>query len=345
MAWVLVCNFCCIFRKIIANTLLPMPHQPIKVGSAFEGWSPLEKDIIYRVFVPLLPPPWHCFKTEPCIARETPARNFQVRVDLECGCITSYSQSKGLCFLHHFRELRKNHVPNILDTLCTNFYLDVNKTAQWFHLLVTSAWKFFPLSSRCCLTMLPSSRSCKFCITGDSKSITIEMMFGVQQHSSDIFVSNESPEGIFMRNTIWSESYAVAEAKFFRELGSQAPHGSFHLECLRVCARILVGTGFSTYTLKTVVMHLLTTIPLKDWRERDFLLRLRDIMQYLRVCLEEKRLYHFFFGNKKVPKGLDLPLDLQEAEAVNLFYYLVGNPDAHAKALREFMQLRYWLTR
>ena len=75
---------------------------------------------------------------------------------------------------------------------------------------------------------------------------------------------------MFTSSTTRPENCAVAELNFFRHTARQAPHDSLHLKCLQLCARILVGTGFSTYTLKTAVMHLLTTIPLSGWRRRDY---------------------------------------------------------------------------
>ncbi|NXW38577.1 IPIL1 protein, partial [Phaetusa simplex] len=152
-------------------------------------------------------------------------------------------------------------------------------------------------------------------------------------------------EAIFTPSTIWAESYAVAEVKFFRHVARQAPHDTSHLKCLQLSAHTLVGTGFSTYTLKTIVMHLLNTIPLSSWRRREFLMRLQDIMWYLHGCLEEKRLDHFFFGNENMPEDIVLPLDIQTAKPINLFQYLVHDPTAHTKALREFSVLQDQLIR
>ncbi|NWQ94022.1 IPIL1 protein, partial [Burhinus bistriatus] len=152
-------------------------------------------------------------------------------------------------------------------------------------------------------------------------------------------------EAIFTPSLMWPESYAVAEVKFFRHLARQAPCDTFHLKCLQVCTRILVGTGFSHYTLKAVVMHLLNTIPLSRWRMSKFLMRLQDIMEYLRSCLQEKCLDHFFFGNKNVPEEIILPPAFQTAQPLNLFQRLVQDPDAHTKALSEFNKLQDWLTR
>ncbi|XP_009506985.2 inositol 1,4,5-trisphosphate receptor-interacting protein-like 1 [Phalacrocorax carbo] len=340
-------NLVLVFQMLLSNSLMPVLQAAIGVGSAFEGWSPREKDITYRLLVPLKPPRGHAFHLELCTDEEMPVRCFCIRVELVCTCMTEQLAGEMLCLLHHpEEELRRNQDPSLLDTLCTGSYLDVQKTARWLHLLVKGAWVVLPQSSRCHLMMLPPSRSCKFQVTKDySKKHTIEMMFGVQQGDSDIFLSSQSTEAIFTPSTIWSESYAVAEMKFFRHIARQVPRDSFHLRCLQLCARAMVGTGFSTYTLNTAVMHLLTTIPLSGWRRRDFLLRLQDIMRYLRCCLEEKCLDHFFFGNENMPQEIVLPPALQAAEPPNLFQHLAQDPAAHAEALHDFYELRDRLTR
>ncbi|KAM6335813.1 LOW QUALITY PROTEIN: inositol 1,4,5-trisphosphate receptor-interacting protein-like 1 [Podargus strigoides] len=275
----LVHDYITVFRQELVNSFLPVPQRAFEVGSAFEGWSPHENDVTYHVFVPRAPPGFS-FHLEPCAVGQTLARNFRVRVDLECICRPEQLVNRQ-CYLHHSTgERRRNWDPSVLDILCTDSYLDSEKTALWFHHLPRDSWRALPLSSRCRLRMPPSRRSGKFQLRKGSKVITIEMMFGVQQGMSDIFVSSQSTKGRFTPSTTWPESYAVAETKFFTQLALQAPPDSPHLRCLQVCARILVGTGFSTYALKTVVMHLLTTIPLRAWRRRYFLEQLEDIMQY-----------------------------------------------------------------
>ncbi|NXW12052.1 IPIL1 protein, partial [Fregetta grallaria] len=292
-------SFILLFREILSKSFYPVLQPAIGVGSAFEGWSPREEDIIYRLLVPLQPPHGHAFHRVLDTTQAMPARNFGIRVELVCTCTNEQLAGEMLCFLHHpEEELRRNQDPSFIGTLCTGSYLDVLKTTRWFQQLVKASWVVLPQSATDRLTMLPSSRSCKFQVTERNKKIVfIEVMFGVQQGDSDIFLSSETTEAIFTPSTMWSESYSVAEVKFFRATARNAPEDSCHLRCLQLCNRIVVGTGFSTYIMKTVVMHLLTTVPLSRWRRKHFLLRLLDIMQYLCCCLEEKRLNHFFFGN------------------------------------------------
>ncbi|NXY69885.1 IPIL1 protein, partial [Glareola pratincola] len=141
------------------------------------------------------------------------------------------------------------------------------------------------------------------------------------------------------------ESYAVAEVKFFRHMARQALHDTCHLKCLQLCAHTLVGTAFPTYTLKTVVMRLMNTIPSSSWRRREVLMRMHDIVWYLHGCLVEKCLDHFFFGNENMPEDIVLPPDIQTAKPINLFQHLVDDPDAHVSALHDFEAVQDRLTR
>ncbi|XP_075008510.1 inositol 1,4,5-trisphosphate receptor-interacting protein-like 1 [Calonectris borealis] len=342
-------RFILAFQEDLSNSFFPVPQSAIGVGSAFEGWSRRlkEEDIVYCLLVPLKPPRGHVFHLELDNAREMLARTFHIRVELVCTCLNEQLAGEMLCFLHCPEdELRRNQNPGLLGTLCTGSYLDVQKTARWFQNLVERAWVRFHESYSYRLRVLPSSRSCKFkVINNDNKSLCIEMMFGVQQGDSDIFVSSQTRETIFTPSTMWPESYAVAEVKFFRHVARRAPRNSFHLKCLQLCARFLMHRGSSTYALKTAMMHLLTTIPLSLWGRVSFVMGLLYIMRHLRHCLEEKRLNHFFFGNENVPEEIILPPAFQRAEPLNLFQHLAQDPAAHAEALRQFMELQDRLSR
>ncbi|NXI04642.1 IPIL1 protein, partial [Pachycephala philippinensis] len=327
-----------IFGQGLSNSYYPVPQQAIGVGSAFEGWSPCAEDVVYHVLVPLSPPPGHAFHLELDTAG-MPQRNFCVRVELLCTCMKEQLGENMLCFLHHREEeLRRKQDPSLLHTLCTGSYLDVEKTVHWFYRFVRVAWLLLPQSCHWHLTSQPSDRSCKFQLSKDKESIIVEMIFGVQQGDSDIFVGSQ-PTEVGIPSTTWLETYAVAEAKFFRHVSRQAPHDSWHCKCLQLLTRILMGVGFSSYTLKTVVMHLLNTVPLTQWRRRDFQHRLMDILKYLHCSLETKRLNHFVIGNERFPMEISLPSDFQVAEPLNLFQHLASNPDAHTKARHEFIHL------
>uniref|UniRef100_A0A672TW16 Mab-21-like HhH/H2TH-like domain-containing protein n=1 Tax=Strigops habroptila TaxID=2489341 RepID=A0A672TW16_STRHB len=322
----------CQWSNSVSNGFFPELGPAIGVGSAFDYWSSREDEPVYCQLVRLKPPRGHAFCLEPHIV----AKESRIRVELQCTCTTQETVGPMLCFLHDpEEELRKKQKPSLLHTLCTGSYLDVQKTACWLQDLVsesTASMRLLRLRYYV-LTVLPSSRSCKVQIRDVfGRTMLVEMMFGMQLGDSDIFMSSQPTEDIFTPSTMWTLSCTWAEAKFLWLMFDQTPDDSL-LSCLQLCTRMVAGTGFSSYTLKTVVMHLLTTTPLSGWRRRHFLLRLDDIMRYLRCCLEEKRLNHFFFGNEKIPEEIVVPPALQRAEPLNLFQHLVQDPAAHEQHL------------
>ncbi|XP_039234579.1 inositol 1,4,5-trisphosphate receptor-interacting protein-like 1 [Pipra filicauda] len=335
---VLMENFTFVFGLLLSDSSYPVPQRAIGVGSAFEGWSPREEDVVYTVLVPLTPSPGHTFHLEMDTSGHIPGRNF-IRVEPVCTCPREQQGDNVLCSLHHPEEQRRNEEPNFLNTLCTGSYLDVEKTARWFYQLVRAAWPALPQSHSWQIVLLPSSRCCKFKVTRGRKSLTVELLFGVQVGNSDIYVSSQPTEALFTPSTMWPETYAVAEMKFFRHIANQAPRDSWHLKCLQLLACALVGIGFSTYMMKTIVMHLLNTIPLSGWHMRHFRRRLEDTMEYLRGSLEEKRLDHFVVGNQTFPQEILLPTDVKTAEPPNLFHRLAQDPAAHTQAMREYQEL------
>ncbi|NXA75737.1 IPIL1 protein, partial [Thryothorus ludovicianus] len=336
----LLCDLLQVSHNLFSDSFFPVLEKVIGVGSACEGWSPhKEEDVVFCMFVPLKPPPGHVFHLEP--VGEMPHMSMRVRVELVCTCTRRQPDQNTPCFLHHSEEeLKKHQMTSLLHTLCTGPYLDGEKIALWFQTFVISAWSLVPQSCYYSMKVLPSCRSCKMkLMSASGRSLFVETVFSVQQGNSDIFLSSQPTETQFPPSTMWLESYAVAEAKFFRHVARQAPRHSCHLKCLRLCARLLEGSGLSTYALKTTVMHLLTLIPLSEWQHKYLLMRVDDVMHYLRCCLEEKCLKHFFFGNEDMPKEISLTPGLQEAQPLNLFQYLAQDPAAQKEALQEFDEL------
>ncbi|NXH11527.1 IPIL1 protein, partial [Bucco capensis] len=321
----------------------PELQQPIGVGAAFEGWSPNEDEPVYHLLVPLKPPRSYVFKLGLDSTGQIPAQESYIQVELECTC--SKEEAGRECFVQHLtEELRRPPGLSDIVSLCTSSNLDVQKTASWFRGLLSLGWAAMPQSRQYGLKLLPSARSCMLQLTsvkGKTRGETflVEIIFGVQKDNSDIFLSSEARDSVLSPSTMWRVSYAVAEGKTFKAIAARVPRGSFHLKCLQACTSILVGTSFSTHIMKTIVMHLLTTIPLSHWQDRDFVPRLQDIMWYLSSSLKEKRLNHFFIGNKNLPEEINLPAPFQSAKPCNLFHHLAQDPAAHGQALKEFEEL------
>ncbi|RMC13328.1 hypothetical protein DUI87_10863 [Hirundo rustica rustica] len=231
-------------------------------------------------------------------------RNFCVHVELLCTCTREQlGEEDMLCFLYHPKEeLRRKQDPRLLHTLCTGAYLDVEKTVHWFYRFVRVAWLLLPQSRRWRSMLRPSSCSCKFQLSKDKESFVVEVIFGVRQGDSDVFVGSQSTEA-GVPSTTWLETYA----------------------------------------LKTVVIHVLITVPLTRWRRRDFQQRLMDILKYLQPLLETKQLHHFVIGNERFPMEISLPSSFQVAEPLNIFQHMVSSADTHTKAVQEYVCLLHGL--
>ncbi|XP_054035292.1 inositol 1,4,5-trisphosphate receptor-interacting protein-like 1 [Dryobates pubescens] len=328
-------------RTRLSNSFVPVLQPAIGVGSAFEGWSPCEADdAVYQLLVPLEPPAGHSFHRELATLGRIPARDYRIRVVLECACRVR----NMLCFIHspkhHVRM--KNRPPYMLDFLCTHSYLDVEKLALWFRRLVKQAWVALPWARHYKMEVLPySQRTCYLMLTsGSGRPLYVEVLLGVQVGCTDIFLTSHSANDTYIRSTIWQQSCAVAESKFFSHMTSQVPQGSFHLRCLHLCTRMLKDTEFSPYTLKTIVMHFLNTRPLSSWCRRGCFRQVVDILNFLHQSVEQKQLNHFFFSNSTMPEEIILPKCFEECEPYNILQHLVQNPDAHARALRQCEQLQ-----
>ncbi|NXA66266.1 IPIL1 protein, partial [Mohoua ochrocephala] len=334
-------NLIIVLRRALNGTFYPVLQRAVGFGSAFEGWTAREEEVVYRVLVPLTRPRGHTFHLELDTDEQRPGRNFRVRVELECRCPREQQGDNMLCFLHHPEVVRTiTGRPNLLDTLCTGSYLDARKTARWFCKLVRARWRRLPQSRHWHLVLLPSKRSCKLRLTNDEGSFRVKVLFGVRQGTSDIFVSSRL-QGPHTPRTIWPETYAVAETKFFGHVARQVPQDSSHLKCLQLLAGVLARKDFSIYSVKTVVMRLLNTVPPTQWHRRYFVLQLSDILEQLRLSLEEKRLEHFIVGNQQLPEEISLPPDVRTAEPHNLFHGLAQDPAAHSQAMEAYLDLRH----
>ncbi|XP_068005267.1 inositol 1,4,5-trisphosphate receptor-interacting protein-like 1 [Melanerpes formicivorus] len=330
-----------VYQELSSGTYFPVMQPPIGVGSTYEGWSHCGDDAVYRLLVPLKPGRAHAFRLKESIVEERPKRTFRVQVQLKCTCAAEEPAENVPCFLHHPDKRQRRHGrEHLLSVLCTGSYLDVQKTVAWFQDFVRCVWGVKPKMRHYRLKVLPSPRSCKLQLRDRfERAFVIEPILGLQRGDSDIFLCSRSREATLTTSTTWSASCAVAEVKFFQHIARQVPHGSYHLKCLHVCTQILAGTGFSSAAMKATVMHLLTTTPLSGWCSGDFVERLKDIMQYLRCCLDKKHLHHFFLGNDNVPEEISLPPAYEMAEPLNLFQGLAQDPAAHAKALCDFEEI------
>ncbi|NXI60884.1 IPIL1 protein, partial [Chloroceryle aenea] len=109
---------------------------------------------------------------------QLPATCPSIHVELECLCSREQLLGDMSCFLHHPDDkLPRDQSSWLLRSLCTRSYLDAEKVVCWVQGLVRSAWLLLPQSHHWQLTVLPSSQSCRFLLTGiSSVNIRTEMI-------------------------------------------------------------------------------------------------------------------------------------------------------------------------
>ena len=186
----LVDNLLCVCQMLSGNGFVPRLQSAIEDSTFLEGD---DAHLVYRLFVPLEPPPGHSFHLELGTKRDMPVRNSCLRVELECMCTQEYEMQGMLCFLHQPEDLLMNRQEaSLLETFCTGSYLDVRKTAFWLQQLMMIAGVVVPGLDKWRLTVLPSSRFCKIKLTNVlERPLTIELVLAVQRGNSDAFVSLE----------------------------------------------------------------------------------------------------------------------------------------------------------
>ncbi|XP_010187012.1 PREDICTED: inositol 1,4,5-trisphosphate receptor-interacting protein-like 1 [Mesitornis unicolor] len=180
-------------RVLSKKDFMPQMHPALGMDSTYEDWRVHENSITYRLLVLLQPPPGHSFSAELESTGQLPARTSSIRVVLECMCSREQLLGARFCLLHHPNDkVPTDQRSYLLSTLCTSSDLDRKKIACWVQYLVGSAWPILPQSHHCQLTVLPSSRSCRFQLTSTSlMNIFTEMIFAVQQDSSDSYLNLE----------------------------------------------------------------------------------------------------------------------------------------------------------
>ncbi|XP_038240918.2 inositol 1,4,5-trisphosphate receptor-interacting protein-like 1 [Dermochelys coriacea] len=336
-------------RVLTYQTFLPELENCIGVASTFEGWCPHRDPKAYQVLVPLLAPKGHSFRLEMENAEGTLEKHGHVVVELECVCKRERLLGDVLCLLHHSEEdLSDNKQgPFRVHILCSSSHLDVRKTTLWFHSLVGKAWALIAHNYSFQLTAQPSASSCKLRLAYESRrALSIEIILGVQQGDSLVFLASHGAETGHLSSTVWVETFAVQEMLFFQLVSRYAPQDSCHLKCLQILIHLkecrlptLENRILTTYHFKTALMRLLLLLPLSEWRPEQLAQRLQDILLYLHRGLEEKRLYHFLIGNSALPNQIPVPKACRNAEPLNLFQHLALEPAAHVQAMSEFLEV------
>ncbi|XP_003218565.1 inositol 1,4,5-trisphosphate receptor-interacting protein [Anolis carolinensis] len=336
-------------------------EESIGIGSMYENWrahKPLACDFI----VPFTPPAPYCFQFETWCSGESVAPDKQgcgmIKISWadedSTGCICDKTKlgEDLLCLLHSKMNPLKqnNHVEDLLCYKDTR-YLDANQVMTWFQVALTKAWNKISHKYEFSLTFnhidVPGALKIKF---KSGKTIVFNLTPVVQYADSDVyFISQFQSSNVSEEPTSsihWFLTFAVCEKRYIQFVSKTLPANSCHLSCLQILSFLhgkqcsLTGpSGLTNYHLKTVMLHLLQIHPRMDWAPGFLDARLKDMLKYLEKSLQEKRLYHFFIGNKNLPEELGIPVGLQRAEPLNLFRPFVLQRSAYRKTMDTFHEM------
>ncbi|XP_054853219.1 inositol 1,4,5-trisphosphate receptor-interacting protein-like 1 [Eublepharis macularius] len=329
------------------NTL-PLLENCIGVDSAFEGWhSQASKP--FSVLVPVLPPKGHSFHLETMDSEGTPSKHGHILVEMECVCKRERLLGDVMCFLHHPEQKLSEDKQGafLLHVLCTSSHLDVDKTIHWFQSLVGEAWKNIRYKYNLDLLPQPSNTSCKLKLAFKSgRTITVDIILGVQQGDSLVFLATQGAEMDHLAGTVWQKTFAIQELLFFKWVSQRVPEESCHLKCLQLLIYLKESNQsdrknpvLTNYHYKNCLMHLLLFQPLSDWRSEDTVQWLYEMLLFMYTALKEKCLHHFLIGNISLPVQIPMPKALRSAPPLNLFKHLAQDPNLHAEAVREFEEI------
>ncbi|NXU47577.1 IPRI protein, partial [Turnix velox] len=332
------------------------------VGSMYENWR-VHKPFVCDLIVPFAPPEPYSFRSQMWCSGDSFLPGYEqgygtikvCRADEDVtGCICDKTKlgEDMLCLLHSQANTTRAS-SEMEDLLCfkNTQYLDANQVMKWFQIAVTKAWSRISHKYEfdLCFSLLDSPGALKIKFRS-GKSIAFNLTPVVQYENSDVYFISHFPRSSLTADlpssTQWFLIFAVYERRFIQLVSKTLPHNACHLSCLQILSFLhskqcsLTGpSGLTNYHLKTVMLHLLQTSPTKNWAPEKLEARLQDMLAFLEKCLHEKKLYHFFIGNGKIPAELSFPIIFQKAEPLNLFRPFVLHRDVYRKTVDTFHEM------
>uniref|UniRef100_A0A8C5JXS5 Inositol 1,4,5-trisphosphate receptor-interacting protein n=1 Tax=Jaculus jaculus TaxID=51337 RepID=A0A8C5JXS5_JACJA len=333
----------------------------VGVGSMYENWH-VDRPLLCHLFVPFTPPESYRFHPELwCSSRSVPLdlQGYgQIKVaradgdPLGCVCGKTKLGEDMLCLLHGKSD-REHGGGHVEDLLCSREspYLDTMQVMKWFQVALTRAWHRIAHKYEFDLAFgqldMPGSLKIKF---RSGKYMPFILTPVIQYEDSDLYFVSHLPKepcgGTPASSTDWLLSFAVYERQFLRSKAKALPEGACHLSCLQIASfllskqsRLTGPSALSKYHLKTALLHLLLSRRAADWQAAQLDTRLQELLRFLEKSLLEKKLCHFFVGNRKVPETLGLPEAIRRAEPLNLFRPFVLQRTLYRRTLDSFYEM------
>lgn len=335
----------------------------IGVDSMYENWQ-VDKPLLCHLFVPFIPPePYHFHPELWCSSPSAPldlhlqgyGQIKVVRADedtLGCICGKTKLGEDMLCLLHGKNNLVRPS-SEVEDPLCAKGspYLNTMQVMKWFQTALTRAWHRIAHKYEFDLAFgqldTPGSLKIKF---RSGKFMPFNLIPVIQCDDSDLYFVSHLPQELSgvtpVSSTDWLLSFAVYERHFLRTTSKALPEGACHLSCLQIASfllskqsRLTGPSGLGNYHLKTALLHLLLSRRAADWKAGQLSARLHELLRFLEKSLLEKKLHHFFIGNRKVPETVGLPEAVRRAEPLNLFRPFVLQRSLYRQTVDSFYEL------
>ncbi|XP_036121030.1 inositol 1,4,5-trisphosphate receptor-interacting protein [Molossus molossus] len=334
----------------------------IGVDSMYENWQ-VDRPLLCHLFVPFIPPePYHFHPELWCSSHSVPLNRQGygqikvVRADegtLGCICGKTKLGEDLLCLLHGKNNVVQPSI-EVEDPLCARGspYLDTMQVMKWFQVALTRAWHRIAHKYEFDLAFgqldTPGSLKIKF---RSGKFMPFNLMPVIQCDDSDLYfvchLPREPSGGTLASSTDWPLSFAVYERHFLRMMSKALPEGACHLSCLQIASfllskqnRLTGPSGLGNYHLKTALLHLLLSRRAPDWKAGQLDARLHELLRFLEKSLLEKKLHHFFVGNRKVPETMGLPEAVRRAEPLNLFRpFVLQQRSLYRKTVDSFYEM------
>ncbi|XP_007443176.1 inositol 1,4,5-trisphosphate receptor-interacting protein [Python bivittatus] len=336
-------------------------EESIGVGSMYENWrayKPFTCDFI----VPFTPPEPYCFQFETwCSGESVPSDKEScgmikiLRADensSSCICGKTKLGEDLLCLLHS-RVNQSKQNSHMEDLLCfkDTQYLDSDQVMTWFQIALTKGWNKIAHKYEFSLIFnhldTPGALKIKF---RSGKTITFNLRPVVQYADSDVYFISHFPFNSlaesFTSSTHWFLTFTVYEKRYIQFISKTLPANPCHLSCLQILSflhgkqcSLTEPSSLTNYHLKTVMLHLLQIHPSSAWASDCLEARLQDVLNFLEKSLQEKRLYHFFIGNRNLPQELGVPVEFRKAEPLNLFRPFVLQRSNYRKTMDMFHEM------
>lgn len=303
-----------------------------------------------EIVIPFRPSDFHSFQ---CELQSSPAANSHIcaqikvmeapQVLFRCPCESS---DDTVCLLH-CKAAESRPTANVWDDLCTknSAFLSKYKVTRLFQRSIKEAWESishkYEFELSICHLDAPGAHMVQF-RSGRKLSFTVTPV--VQYNAECHFFVGPFVQS--QQDRIWSLSLTSYEDQFLKEISKGLPEQSCHNQTLQIGLFLhrkqcmLSGAGaLKDSHFKAALMHLLLAKDPSEWRSHFVAQRLRDLLEFIEMCLKKQTLQHALVANPAAQKVVRLPPELAQVSSVNLFHPLVVHECIYRKAHHHFQEL------